>query len=311
MPLLLQNESLQVPIEPALGASWMGLRARVGDRWLSLMPEPGLDGCGLKASSFIMAPYSNRIAEGSFRFAGVTHTLQNAANHAIHGDVRKRPWTVLLATPTTIRLAFRSGQHDGVNWPWPFDVEVTYTLDGPAFSSRLILTNRGETPMPAGLGFHPYLVRSPTRVGEPVVVQFTTTGTYPDASGTRIPSGPATLDPRADFSRPRELDPGEFHDFCACGYDGGGSVEWPESGVRVAFRASPTLGHLVFYNPADPWFAFEPVSNANDGVNLLERGDDTSGVTVLEPGESLGAALELQVSHTTGHLRERGPDDQL
>ncbi len=79
----------------------------------------------------------------------------------------------------------------------------------------------------------------------------------------------------------------------------------------MAFRASPTLGHLVFYNPADPWFAFEPVSNANDGVNLLERGDDTSGVTVLEPGESLGAALELQVSHTTGHLRERGPDDQL
>jgi hypothetical protein len=37
------------------------------------------------------------------------------------------------------------------------------------------------------------------------------------------------------------------------------------------------------------------MTNANNGVNLFARGDSTSGVVVLPPGESLGATFRMIV----------------
>ena len=55
--------------------------------------------------------------------------------------------------------------------------------------------------------------------------------------------------------------------------------------------------HLVLYVPAgEPFFAVEPVSNANDGFNLLARGVADSGVRVLAPGETLGGTVRIAVS---------------
>ena len=52
----------------------------------------------------------------------------------------------------------------------------------------------------------------------------------------------------------------------------------------------------MLYNPAGkPYFAAEPVTNANDGVNLLARGDSGCGTVVLEPGERLEARFSLHL----------------
>ena len=116
--LKLGNDQVQATVSPEWGGSLMGLRARVGDRWVALMPEAGLPGCDLAAASFVMAPYSNRIAEGRFSFGGVVHQLQNGANHAIHGDVRKRRWTLVHADLGEVRLGFASTEFPDINWPW-------------------------------------------------------------------------------------------------------------------------------------------------------------------------------------------------
>ena len=78
-------------------------------------------------------------------------------------------------------------------------------------------------------------------------------------------------------------------------YDGDGSVTWPESGIRLSFDCSPECTHLVVYNPPFPIFAMEPVTNANNGINLYAAGSPTSGVVVLEPGERLTAQFSLRV----------------
>lgn len=52
------------------------------------------------------------------------------------------------------------------------------------------------------------------------------------------------------------------------------------------------------YNPAKPYFAVEPVTNANNGVNLLAEGDPTSGVRALQPGETLDATFDVLVELT-------------
>ena len=104
------------------------------------------------------------------------------------------------------------------------------------------------------------------------------------------------LAPHQDFTSESPLAPDNFLDTCFHGYDGQGHIAWPKSGVRLHFACSNACSHLILYNPAQkPYFAVEPVSNANDGVNLHARGDQTSGIAVLEPGQSLEAEFGLRV----------------
>ena len=96
--------------------------------------------------------------------------------------------------------------------------------------------------MPAGFGWHPYYSRWLTREGEPVQWHFAVAGIYPDANNNRIPSGPAQPPTAAqDFRTAKTLDPANFLDLCCAGYDGNGSITWPESGVTVTYRCSTRM----------------------------------------------------------------------
>ena len=295
MPLVtLASDDLELTVDPDRGGSVVALYARRGG--VPLMPDTRLPGAELGAASFLMAPYSNRVADGRFSFEGRAYELANAANHAIHGDVRKRPWRMLHSDAGLLRLAFASADHAGFNWPWPLSLEMTMAVDGPVFSTSVSLRNEGRAVMPAGMGLHPYFSRHLTREGEPVILAFSVAGVYPDAYGTRIPSGPPEPPGRLrDFSAARALDPACFFDFCAHGWVGEARIAWPESGVALRLTASEALRHLVVYNPPKPWFAIEPVSNANDGFNLLARGETTSGVRALAPGEAMTARAGLSL----------------
>mgnify|MGYP006428080719 CR=1 FL=1 len=295
-PVELQNDRLRLTVDPDHGAGILALGAFVDDTWLSLMPDTRRADCDLACASFLMVPYSNRIENGTFTFAGRTYQLQNADSHAIHGDTRKRPWRVTEQSQHHLRCTFSSAEHQPVNWPWPFDAEASFELRHEELHLGLRLTNRGGAAMPAGFGWHPYFSRALRHEGEPVALQFTLDGAYPDAHGNRIPSGPlAPLSPQQDFSRERLLAPDNFLDTCCHGFTGG-HISWPQSGVRLRFAAAANCQHLVLYNPeGKPYFAVEPVTNANNGVNLLAQGDPTCGTVPLEPGASLDSSCTMTV----------------
>ena len=60
-------------------------------------------------------------------------------------------------------------------------------------------------------------------------------------------------------------------------------------------RADTIYEHLIAYAPPEqPFFAVEPVTNANDGFNLFEQGIAGSGVFVLEPGEQQSGTIRLR-----------------
>jgi aldose 1-epimerase len=291
--LTLDNHELRLAVDPEQGVEILTFSAFHHNRWLPIMPDVQSGQSDLKQSSFLMLPYSNRIEHGRFPFAGQEHQLAHGDRHSIHGDVRTRPWLVDAQSDHRVRCTFDSRQHEAVNWPWPFTATAEYALDGLTLIARLTMTNQGESPMPAGFGWHPYYSRSLTREGEPVQLHFGVQGVYPDANNNRIPSGPGQPPaPHQDFRTQRTLAPDQFLDLCCYGYDGDGTITWPESGVQVRYRCSPECTHLVLYNPPKPYFAAEPVTNANNGVNLLAQGDPTSGVQVLQPGATLAATFE-------------------
>jgi len=297
MPVILENEYLRAVLDPANGASLLAFQGRKGDGWLPLTPDAREPGCDLKCASFLMVPYSNRIENGSFSFGGQQYRLERGGEHAIHGDVRARPWKVDEQASDRLCCAFDSAEHERVNWPWPFSARAEYSLEGRTFTSRLSLRNDGDRAMPGGFGWHPYFSRALTEPGEPVHLCFRAEAAYPDENGNRIPSGPPEpLAPHQDFSAERPLAPDNFLDTCCRGYDGKGHIAWPRSNARLRFDCSPACAHLVLYNPAGkPYFAAEPVTNANDGVNLLARGDAGCGTVVLEPGASLEARFSLHL----------------
>ena len=83
------------------------------------------------------------------------------------------------------------------------------------------------------------------------------------------------------------------------GWDGRARITWPGTGVRAEIDADAPLRHLILYTPAGkPFFAVEPVSNANNGFNLLAAGVPDSGVEVLEAGAALRTRFRIRISPT-------------
>ncbi len=292
----LQNSVFRILIDTGRGTGISAFFVKKDGRQLPVMPDTRWERSDLTFAAFLMIPYSNRIENGRFTFMGNAYRLSNGENHAIHGDVRYRPWQVEKIENHALVCWFRSRTFDNINWPWALDCRAEYAVSGNRFSSRLTLWNRADTPMPAGMGWHPYFSRQLGKPEEPVHLCFKTETVYPDADDSRIPSGPpGKVSEDQDFSKEKPLDPETFLDACFFDYDGNGTIFWPESGLRVSFDCSPECSHLIMYNPPKPYFAVEPVTNANNGVNLMAQGEPTSGIAVLEPGEYLSARFSLRV----------------
>lgn len=262
--------------------------------------------------SFLMAPWCNRIAEGKLRFNGREHTLRcnGSDGHAMHGDVRDRPFTLLDRTPTSARLEFDSRAPGGpggaaVNFPWPFVVRARYDLSPGALEIELSVHNVGDSPMPAGCGHHPYFMRRLWSERDVLNVHCPVHGRFPLAKG--IPTGPAAPDELTRRLGVMQPAPEEHIDTVLDGFTGHASLHWPASGVAVEFACSSNLGHVVFFTPVSdgfaargggplPFIALEPSSQVNNGFNLMAEGKTGTGSVVLAPGEALETTMRLTVS---------------
>ncbi len=288
----LNNGKLRVRLVPQIGGSIIEYSVNRAGQWIPVMRD-GEDPLtkSSNASSFVLVPYSNRLRDGRFVFEGTTYQLRGAEKHAIHGDVRDRALRVLDHASERIVLEFRADECKDINFPFPFSARVVYALDGFDLSSRIELTNTGSRAMPAGCGFHPYFQRRlPGSIGE-VELQFAVRGVYP--GDTPLPIGPAIPIPaELDFRVQRPLD--ITLDHCFAGWNRQAVIDWPGSGIKARIQADAGMEHVVLYSPkGESFFAFEPVTNANDGFNLFAQGDRHCGVVALHPGESLRVGFHL------------------
>lgn len=284
-----------------MGVQWMAAEVFRDETWHPVVPDcrPSDDAragqseaAPLAAASFHMLPYSNRIRDGRFEHQGEVIQLDHADVHAIHGALRKLPWQLVDHDSSSLICRFRSSEHKLVNWPWPISAEIEQRISGDTLSSRIKLTNDGQTDMPAGFGWHPYFVR--TVNGSEATLTLPVSGVFPDEAGDCLPDGAAVdLPAELDFRVARALDADQRIDCCLAGLNGQCIIDWTNGGIKLVMQSSSECEYLILFNPDMPHFAVEPVTNANDAFNLASRSIE-SGKRILSPGESLEATMVIR-----------------
>jgi aldose 1-epimerase len=105
-----------------------------------------------------LIPWPNRLAGGSYDFAGTAHHLpltEPDRGNAIHGLVRWANWAVAEQGHRHVVMAHRL--HPQPGYPFVLDLRLRYGIGDDGLTVELTATNRGDGPCPFGAGFHPYL----------------------------------------------------------------------------------------------------------------------------------------------------------
>ena len=238
----------------------------------------------LEASCFPLVPYANRIAGGRFDWQGRKVQLERnftPETSSIHGLGWEAAWQV--TSSRDFKLAMEHS-HDGqTGWPWSYHAQQRVRLGEKGCAITLNCTNLSDTPMPAGLGLHPYFRRRPE-----TKVRFGSKGICM-VDDALIPEGNiAPPDQFGDFSKGSNL-PAQTIDHCYCGWDGTARIEDNLGTITLTAIGAP---FLQLYAPSDgSALCLEPVSHMPDALN-----QDRAGMTHLPP--LCTATIQLKISAT-------------
>ncbi len=288
----LRAGTAHVEIAPAIGGALAGYWTQTDQtrlNWLRPLRAEALEvGDVLSTSSFPLVPFSNRIRDGRFSFAGRDVTLPlNFADHphAIHGHGWQSPWTI---DAVGLDQASLSIQHRAGAWPWDYSARQKFSLTPEGLTVELELTNDSAHEMPAGLGFHPYFPRTP----DTTVIAKVEAIWRNDEQVM-----PLYLETPGDGENPLRGIRGDavVLDNCFTGWNRSALIAWPEHRAALTLTASQKLDHVVLFTPAgEDFLCIEPVSHATDAFNMAAVGIANNGVRVLSPGQSWKVSMTLE-----------------
>ncbi|MDX8036792.1 aldose 1-epimerase family protein [Lentzea sp. BCCO 10_0856] len=242
----------------------------------------------------VLVPWPNRTAGASWVLDGVVQQLEvtePARGNAIHGLVRRRPWSVLEHTGSLVSL--RTLIEPQAGWPAALDVTVSYALDDRGLTVTHGVTNIGKLATPFGVGTHPY-PRAGRASTDSCTLTLAATSVLPLDVERMVPSGDAVSveGTEFDFRGGRSLAGVRLDTpFGGCEPGGDGLVHHSlvaDDGGGVEVWADPEFRWVQVYTP-DSYpdrgraVAVEPMTCPPDALN--------SGVDLIwvAPGESWGA----------------------
>lgn len=247
----------------------------------------------------ICAPWPNRLADGTYTYAGSSYAAgvnepERAA--ALHGLAIHRPWDVLEAA--TDRAVLRCRIPAGPAYPTDLELTVTYSLSADGFHGTVQAVNSGSSSAPYGVCPHPYLVAGPSPLDEWSLEL--PADTYLEVTPDRLlPVGMQPVDGDAfDFRTPRRLGAVKIdHAFTDIRRDGDGMarvrvLDPSGTGVELEWgKEWPWVQVHTGDKPVGPdrlGLAVEPMTCPPDALN---SGTD---VVHLQPGGSHSASWTIR-----------------
>jgi aldose 1-epimerase len=154
---------------PAWALSWGDQHATVdqrggGIRAYTVGGVPLLDGYGADEPSpggagQVLAPWPNRLRDGTYVFRGQQHALpitDPVSGTAIHGLVRRLPWRPLEVRASALTVGCELRPTAG--YPFRVLLETRWSLSADGLRAQHRARCSGGGPAPFGLGVHPYIV---------------------------------------------------------------------------------------------------------------------------------------------------------
>jgi len=246
-----------------------------------------------------LVPYSNRIADARFTFAGRACALARNFGehpHSIHGVGWQRPWTVAVRDATRARLVLdhrADGDAAMRAWPWPFRAAQSFSLRATGreavLTVRLTLINPGREPFPFGLGFHPFFARTPaTRLA------FRAGGVW-STDATMLPTKLEPALREGSFETARAVGAATIDNVFTV-WDGRATLRDESRRLDMALTADRAATFLVVYAPArGDAIALEPATHMTDAFNRAARGERDTGTRTLRPGAAFSCTMEIAV----------------
>jgi len=298
--LIDQKESIRVQIIPELGNNLVSLTIAYKEQDLELIYIP-TEIKNLKSGDYqfygnpILFPFPGRIPKGEFH----THEqkFQVPINFqdgtAIHGFVYDKKWEVSeISAPSNKEVFLKSTYISGLDiaefFPFPFQIEMTYTLGKSELELTFQAKNTGELAFPFGYGIHPYFLIRDNR--KDWVLYLPANEIYELIDF--IPTGHAKkIHEPFDFRTEKSLKNIYLDDlfgkitkdkngFASC------MLKNRASGFNLTVISDPNFEYYVLYAPKDNDFiCIEPYTCIPNAFNLIHSGFET-GLRMLEPNET-------------------------
>ncbi len=270
---------------------------------LQLQGTPVLDGYatpdemleGRYGKNIILYPFPNRLKEGKYEWAGRQYQFpinDPDTGNALHGFGKDKPLLVERVDTTehaasVTCLRYESG--DDPAYPFPIAFAITFTLrDEGALEVDLSLTNHHDSPIPAGMGWHPYLRLAPS--ADDMYLQLPPCRRV-EIDETMIPTGRLLEDTRFATLQPIS---GQAIDNCFALDDTAlpyAEVLLEGAWGRLLYRQQTGPGKFnflqVFIPPHRTSIAIEPMTC---NVDAFHNG---MGLMVLEPQQQAAASIHM------------------
>jgi aldose 1-epimerase len=277
-----ESEAISVELLPEVGARLHRLRA-FGHDLLRTPDDPATHaGDPFFWGAYVLAPWANRIDARPTPVGDRTVDLSPnfPDGSAIHGQVYARAWE-------------RRGDGLGIDmrdsgWPWPYEVTIDPSIEGNVLHLDLVLVNRSDSPMPAGLGLHPWWRK-------PVEVAIASESFYPTTTDSA--SSPDSVRDEFDLRRRRSMPSGL--DAAWTGLkDPAAELFWPAAGIRVTMHGEGGDPHVVAASPPElDAVAVELQSHAPQGLRRTLAGEPGS-LALVDPGDTLRFKIMLRAERT-------------
>lgn len=308
-----EESGSEARIAPALGFNCFSYRAMLaGDSHETLWSHPDFLSGEQKPSRSgipILFPFAGRIRGTHFDFQGRRYALEvgDDFGNAIHGFVLNRPWRVIQqgAAEATAEFQAALDAPDTLErWPSDYRIRATYRVAGARLESSFEFTNTGERPLPYWFGTHPYF-RLPLAAGADrgaCLVQVPA-AEYWELAGM-LPTGRALpVDASRDLRTGVRFGELKIDDvLCGLDFDRGqcaASVIDRPAGRRLTIRFGQDFcACVVFTPPHGEAVCIEPYTSASNAFELEAQGHKT-GLTVLAPGESRTASIDMELASVT------------